>query len=305
MKDKEFVLHAEDHPDVYYNISRQSISMPLIVGAGYRISRTAFWHEPRACPGNLLVYFLEGTASTALVESDEILTTTGGTFYSLPPKTTHCPGTENFEPHTAIWFQFAPATKAAIKNTAFTLSEYQVLFQTLVTSGPGVYTMTRHLRDALRDCMSLVAQQEQSPIALFAPAMRTRICDVLLETCACMCITELSAHTNFSQAIQSYIASHYGEPIQIRDMAKHMGYDETWFKKRFKREIGFTPNHYLQHKRINVAKDLLCNTNQSIIDIAFQTGFNSSQYFSHVFKKVTGITPRYYRDKDRGDTKDK
>lgn len=287
--------HAEDRPAVYCNISPTEINMPLIMGAGYRISTSAFWHDPRTCLGNLIVYFLEGSASTILVDSGKILTTRGGTFYSLPPGVTHCPSSDNFEPHTAIWFQFPSPSHETIHNTTIALKEYQSIFKSLVALGPAVYAVTPRLHVALRDCIALITRHGQESVPFFAPTIRTQICNILLETLTCMRGLESYPDTNFSQAIRDYIAAHYREPIQIRDMAIYMGYDETWFKKRFKREIGFTPNHYLQHHRIGVARGLLCNTDQTITDIAFQVGFESSQYFSHVFKKITGMTPRRCR----------
>ncbi|MEN8255059.1 MAG: AraC family transcriptional regulator [Verrucomicrobiota bacterium] len=288
-------LHAEDRPTVYHDILAAEIDMPLIINAGYRVSPSAYWHEPHTFEGNLFVYFLEGSASTVLLESGEVLTSPGGTFYSLPPGIAHCPSSDNFEPHTTAWLLFSPPSQKAVRNTTITLEEYQTIFQSLSAAGPGVHTTSAHLRDILDHFVSLIAKKEQENDPFSPLAMRTLICNILIETLACIRGLEPPPDTFFSQAIQAYIENHYEESIQIRDMAEHMGYDETWFKKRFKREIGFTPNHYLQRYRINRAKEFLQNTDQTITDIALQVGFESSQYFSHVFKKLTGVTPRQYR----------
>jgi len=52
--------------------------------------------------------------------------------------------------------------------------------------------------------------------------------------------------------------------------------------------------------RIAKAKELLWNSSKSITDIAMQTGFSSSQYFSRVFRKYAGMTPADYREMWRG-----
>ncbi|HPH20541.1 MAG TPA: helix-turn-helix transcriptional regulator, partial [Haliscomenobacter sp.] len=58
---------------------------------------------------------------------------------------------------------------------------------------------------------------------------------------------------------------------------------------------GFSPLHYLINLRIAEAIKLLRQTKMSLTDIAFDTGFYSSQHFSSTFKKLTGYTPRAYR----------
>jgi transcriptional regulator GlxA family with amidase domain len=56
-----------------------------------------------------------------------------------------------------------------------------------------------------------------------------------------------------------------------------------------------TPNDYLQRLRVTRARDLLVTTSQSVTDIAYATGFSSSQYFSNVFRKYAGTTPSTFR----------
>jgi len=60
-----------------------------------------------------------------------------------------------------------------------------------------------------------------------------------------------------------------------------------------------TPNDYLLRLRIRKASELLSDSETSITDIAFRTGFSSSQNFSKVFKKYTGMMPSRYRDERR------
>ena len=70
-------------------------------------------------------------------------------------------------------------------------------------------------------------------------------------------------------------------------------------KKIFKRDIGFTFSSYLNMLRIEKAKELLLKSDMSITVIAFDIGYNDSNYFSTVFKNIEGISPREYRKKIR------
>ena len=63
----------------------------------------------------------------------------------------------------------------------------------------------------------------------------------------------------------------------------------------FTKQIGVSPINYLITKRISEAKNLLKTTNYSIRDISSIVGFSTSSYFSQMFKKVTGLSPKEYK----------
>ncbi len=67
--------------------------------------------------------------------------------------------------------------------------------------------------------------------------------------------------------------------------------------RRFKQVTGLTPIEYLQKTRIEVAKSLLENSNQNIIEIMYESGYNDLKSFRLVFKKNVGMTPTAYREK--------
>jgi AraC-like DNA-binding protein len=64
----------------------------------------------------------------------------------------------------------------------------------------------------------------------------------------------------------------------------------------FKKATGLSPNDYLQRHRIECAREQLRRDEVSITDVALSTGFESSQYFSRVFRKYCGITPTEFRE---------
>ncbi|HBK27529.1 MAG TPA: AraC family transcriptional regulator [Dialister sp.] len=66
----------------------------------------------------------------------------------------------------------------------------------------------------------------------------------------------------------------------------------------FKQAYGMTPKEYIDHLRLNHAKEALRHTDKKIIDIAYETGFTSLSAFNRFFKKKTGMTPSTYRKGD-------
>ena len=69
----------------------------------------------------------------------------------------------------------------------------------------------------------------------------------------------------------------------------------SYFSTVFKNAAGLSFKEYLNKVRIEESKILLQNTDFSIIDIAVAVGFEDQSYFSKVFKKYTGTTPKQFR----------
>jgi len=102
-------------------------------------------------------------------------------------------------------------------------------------------------------------------------------------------------HTNAVEEVISYINKHFTENITIADLAEKAGFSQYHFIRIFKKETGMTPYEYIINIRINTAKYLLRNSQLSVKDICFSTGFSSESVFCNAFKKRLGITPTEYR----------
>jgi AraC-like DNA-binding protein len=90
----------------------------------------------------------------------------------------------------------------------------------------------------------------------------------------------------------------------LRQMADRCGIQRTQLNKVFQKLTGCTPMDYLSRLRTERAKTLLRETDMKIIDIAFECGFGSSQYFANTFKQASGMTPSAYRTRCVGLTAD-
>lgn len=95
--------------------------------------------------------------------------------------------------------------------------------------------------------------------------------------------------------MMSYIASNYGDKIELRDIADAAFIGERECFRSFKRNLNMTPFEYVIDYRITRACELLRETDESILDISNQCGFSSNSYFGKVFKEKTGCTPKEFR----------
>lgn len=96
------------------------------------------------------------------------------------------------------------------------------------------------------------------------------------------------------KAIQ-YISQNFAETITLDDVAGHVHLNPAYFSTIFKQSTGSSFKEYLNMIRIEEGKRLLSSTNFPIIDIAMAVGFEDQSYFSKVFKRYTGLTPKQFR----------
>lgn len=92
-----------------------------------------------------------------------------------------------------------------------------------------------------------------------------------------------------------YIKSNYTRKIKLTDISNELHVNPTYFSALFSQEMGRPFTDYILELRISKAKDLLRNTNMDIVDISGASGFENQSYFTKIFRKRTGQTPRQYR----------
>lgn len=92
-----------------------------------------------------------------------------------------------------------------------------------------------------------------------------------------------------------YITNHFSEPVTLADVAENIHLNASYLSTLFKQVTGFSFKEYLNNIRIEEAQRLLANTDYPIMEIAIACGFSDQSYFTKVFKKHTGLTPKQYR----------
>ncbi len=98
------------------------------------------------------------------------------------------------------------------------------------------------------------------------------------------------------QKAKQYINTHFADQdISLHSVASVVNVSPNHFSTIFSQETGETFIEYLTQVRISRSKDLLLTTNLRSADIAYEAGFGDPHYFSFIFKKTTGISPREFR----------
>lgn len=92
-----------------------------------------------------------------------------------------------------------------------------------------------------------------------------------------------------------FIHNFYDRDLKAEDIAESVSLHPSYLQRIFKKNTGVTLTVYLTHFRMEKAKMLLRQTDIPIIDIAGYVGVNSRQYFTSIFRKCTGKSPKDYR----------
>lgn len=98
------------------------------------------------------------------------------------------------------------------------------------------------------------------------------------------------------EAIKAYIDAQYREHISLQSIAERFFIHPNYFSKRFKEKFGISFVDYITGIRMKQAAFLLLNSELKVHQIAERVGCEDAAYFSSVFRKTYGVTPKQYRD---------
>jgi two-component system response regulator YesN len=95
--------------------------------------------------------------------------------------------------------------------------------------------------------------------------------------------------------IKAYIADHYGEQINLQELADMVAMNKSYMCTLFKQETEMTIWTYIVAERMKMARNRLMQTKDRVYEIANDVGYEDVNYFSQLFKKHFGMTPNEYK----------
>ncbi|HIS75375.1 MAG TPA: AraC family transcriptional regulator [Candidatus Merdivicinus excrementipullorum] len=103
-------------------------------------------------------------------------------------------------------------------------------------------------------------------------------------------------HIDAVYKTMEYVRANYDKKLSLDEIAKNAFLSKAYLSSIFKEEIGESLTNYINRVRIEKSRVLLLDKEISLIDIANLCGFEDQSYFTRVFKKIVGISPKKYRD---------
>jgi YesN/AraC family two-component response regulator len=101
------------------------------------------------------------------------------------------------------------------------------------------------------------------------------------------------------ERVKMYISEHLEDHLTLSEIADGFHYNAAYLGRRLKEDTGYSFTDYLLKLRVIKAKSLLINTHDTVKLISQAVGFRDPEHFSKRFKKVTGMTPSYFRKENQ------
>ncbi len=99
--------------------------------------------------------------------------------------------------------------------------------------------------------------------------------------------------------ITAFIDQNFYLPIDMDTLCQHVSYSRSYISRIFKSDMGMTVSEYIQLVRIRNAQSLLRDTSLSIQEVSYSVGIDDPLYFSKIFRRLSGQSPRDYRNQAR------
>jgi AraC-like DNA-binding protein len=99
--------------------------------------------------------------------------------------------------------------------------------------------------------------------------------------------------------MQEYIGGHLNRAIAIGEIAAAGSVSESTVERLFRRHTGHSAGQWIAARRMSVARELLRTTNNSVAQVAAYVGFRDPSYFSRIFRRTHGVSPRTYAMRSR------
>ncbi|TWT54846.1 Melibiose operon regulatory protein [Rubripirellula amarantea] len=112
-------------------------------------------------------------------------------------------------------------------------------------------------------------------------------------------LNRASPNLEKAELMACYIARHYRSRLPIKEIAESVNLHPDYAANLFRRTFGTTLNTLITRHRIAEAQRLLITSDEQIVNVAFDSGFDSLSRFNRAFKELTGTTPRSFRKECR------
>jgi AraC family transcriptional regulator len=96
--------------------------------------------------------------------------------------------------------------------------------------------------------------------------------------------------------VREFVRENLSRDLGLAEIAEVADLSPFHFARAFKQTLGLTPHQYLTGERIEQAKRLLATTDVPLVQISLAAGFKNQSHFTTIFRRMTGMTPRAYRE---------
>lgn len=229
-----------------------------------------------------LYYLVEGSCTYSIGKCKYVLN--AGDWIFVPCDVEH-KVYYNTRPHERILFYF---TKNYIP--------FSLLDKLNIFDANCMYTPDEDERAVTDSIANKLVKEYENPDQYSDEIYRNLLFELMLlyvRRSSCVETTEIS--NLVTEHTIDYIMSNYSKNITLEELADMNYVSSGYMSRKFKKDTGINVSDFIRKVRINKAKKMLTETDESISVISEKCGFTDSNYFSYVFKKHENISPLKYR----------
>ncbi len=98
------------------------------------------------------------------------------------------------------------------------------------------------------------------------------------------------------QRVFTHVRENIAQELAVAELARVVGMSQYYFSKLFKLSTGTTPHQYVMRQRVERAQELLREGRTPLAEVATHVGFETQSHFTSVFRRLSGVTPKHYRE---------
>jgi len=154
-----------------------------------------------------------------------------------------------------------------------------------------------HMYDALRELTALERDSHLDAVRWRQQVLFQEVLRLLGEPLAA---EAAKPGAGVADQAASYLRARYREQVTAKELGEALNFHPVYIARCMQKQFGCSPMEYLTRCRIDQAKLLLLQTDQSVSRIAQEVGFQQAAYFTSCFGRYEGVTPTEYRQRHVG-----
>lgn len=251
------------------------------------------WHHFRERPEPIsqfvFIYCIEGAGWFRI--GDQEFTITANQYCILPSGVPHAYGSDENNPWTIYWIHFKGKLASYFASQASRPIEIKPSVQSRISNRNNLFEeIFRTLEMGYSHENLLYAC---SAFHYYLGSLR------YLQQYREAVRNESDANDIVTAAIH-YMKENLEKKLTLADLATHIGYSPSHFSVLFSKRTGYAPLTYFNQLKIQQACQLLDFTDMKINQICYKIGIEDTYYFSRLFSKVMGMSPREYKKQKKG-----
>lgn len=261
------------------------ISTLYITDLGYYPKATSHYRErPHGADQHILIYCLEGKGEVTIKKNKYLVE--AGDFFIVPMKTAHTYAADATDPWTIYWMHFKGKTADAIVE----------LLQQRYNGHKGYKQNYEKSIGLFKEMYNQLERGYSMDHLIYSNMCLSHFLATFVYTNTYTETGEIN-NKDINDLAIDFLSKNLDKTVKLEEIAASVNLSPSYFSHVFRKKTGFTPIEYFNHLKVQKACQYLLFTGLRIKEIALELGIEDQFYFSRMFTKVMGTSPKEYREK--------